>query len=200
MRARTAIAQSGVNCEMREVDLKEKPQALLDISPKGTVPIVLLPGGIVLDESLNIMKWALSLNDPEGWLNHPEDEMHKLIQIADNQFVDALKAYKKEKAHESGDDKKYRDIGFEFLKNLEMRIAAKGFLVGDKTSMADIAIFPLVYKFANVDWPWFEDCGLRRLNIWLHYFIHSKLFETVMERYSPWQPGDPVDIFPIYKS
>jgi len=200
MRARMAIASSAVSCEMREVDLKNKPQAMLDISPKGTVPIVLLPEGIVLEQSLDIMTWALKKNDPDGWLNHPEEEMHKLIKINDTEFVKALNEYKYPDRVEGGDSMKARAIGFEFLKNLEMRIAARGFVVGETVSFADIAIFPLVRQFALVDWMWFEDCGLMRLRIWLNYFMHSELFEVVMEKYSPWQPGDPVDVFPIFNS
>lgn len=200
MRARMAIAKSGVFCEMREVDLKDKPQAMLDISPKGTVPVVLLPNGTVLEQSLDIMRWALGLNDPEGWLRHPEDEMNQLIAICDGDFVQALKQYKYPERFEGGSKEKARDIGFEFLKNLEMRIAAKGFVIGETASLADIAIFPLIRQFALVDWMWFEDCGLMRLKIWLNYFMDSELFAVVMEKYSPWQSGDPVDIFPIFNA
>jgi glutathione S-transferase len=200
MRARMAIAKSGVSCEMREVDLKDKPQAMMDVSPKGTVPMVLLSDGTVLDQSLDIMKWALGKKDPEGWLNHPEDEMSKLIEINDGEFVAALNQYKYPERYEGCSKEKARDTGFEFLKNLEMRIAAKGFVIGNTASLADIAIFPLVRQFALVDWMWFEDCNLMRLKIWLNYFMDSELFEVVMEKYSPWQPGDPVDVFPIFNS
>lgn len=198
MRARMAIAQSGVSCEMREIDLKDKPQALLDISPNGTVPVVLLPGGLVLDQNLEIMQWALKKNDPEGWLHHHHEDTQKLIHIADNEFAASLKAYKY--PDENCDPHKARDTCFEFLKNLEMRIAAKGFLAAEKTSFADIAIFPLIRRFALVDWVWFEDCRLIRLKIWLNYFMHSPLFKVAMEKYSPWQPGDPVDVFPIFNT
>lgn len=200
MRARMAIAKAGVTCEMREVDLKDKPQALLDISPKATVPVVLLPDGRVLEQSLDIMRWALAQNDPEGWLKHPEAEMNRLIEICDGDFVNALKEYKYADPQQEGVAEKARDNGLEFLKNLEMRIAAKGFVVGHTASLADIAIFPLVRQFALVDWMWFEDAHLLRLKIWLNYFTDSQLFEVTMEKYSPWQPGDPVDVFPIFNS
>lgn len=200
MRARMAIAKSGVKCEMREVDLKNKPQAMLDISPKGTVPVILLPEGRVLDQSLDIMNWALAHKDPEGWLQHSQEEVNKLIQINDHEFMQAIKMYKYPERFEGGSARQGRETGMEFLKNLELRVAAKGFVVGDSPSLADIALFPFVRQFAMVDWGWFEECGLRRLKIWLHYFIDSKLFEVVMEKYSPWQPGDPTDIFPVFKS
>jgi glutathione S-transferase len=200
MRARMAIARAGIVCEMREVDLKDKPQAMLDVSPKGTVPVVLLSDGKVLDESLDIMRWALQRHDPDGWLKHPEQEMQDLIAINDGEFVLALKQYKYPGRYEDRDPLKARSTGFEFLKNLEMRIAAKGFVIADSISLADIAIFPLIRQFALVDWMWFENCGLQRLNIWLNYFMHSELFEVVMEKYSPWQPGDPVDVFPVFNS
>lgn len=200
MRARMAIAKSGVSCEMREVDLKDKPQAMLDVSPKGTVPVVLLPDGRVLEQSLDIMRWALEINDPEGWLKHPEEEVNKLIEINDSEFIHAIKRYKYPERYEDVSREKARDTGFEFLKNLELRIAAKGFVVGTSPSLADIAIFPFVRQFALVDWMWFEGCSLIRLKIWLNYFMDSELFEVVMEKYSPWQPGDPVDVFPIFNS
>lgn len=200
LRAKMAIARSGVSCEMREVDMKDKPQALLDISPKGEVPVVLLPGGLVLDQSLEIMRWAMKLNDPEGWLNHSDDEVSKLISINDQEFVKALHEYKNPGRFENGDADKARATGFEFLKNLEIRIAAQGFVIGESVSLADIAIFPFIRKFALVDWMWFEDCGLMRLKIWLNFFMHNELFEIAMEKYSPWQPGDPVDVYPIYNS
>ncbi len=200
MRARMAIARSGVSCDMREINPKSMPQAMMDLSPKGSVPVVLLPEGKVLDESIDIMRWALGRNDPEGWLNHPEDEVHKLIQINDEQFVQAVLQYKYPERYEDISVEKARDTGFEFLKDLEVRIAAKGFVIGETASLADIAIFPFVRKFALVDWMWFDDCGLIRLKIWLNYFMDSELFSVVMENYSPWQPGDPVDVFPIFDS
>jgi len=200
MRARMAIARSGVSCDMREINPKSMPQAMMDLSPKGSVPVVLLPEGKVLDESIDIMRWALGRNDPEGWLNHPEDEVHKLIQINDEQFVQAVLQYKYPERYEDISVEKARDTGFEFLKDLEVRIAAKGFVIGETASLADIAIFPFLRKFALVDWMWFDDCGLIRLKIWLNYFMDSELFSVVMENYSPWQPGDPVDVFPIFDS
>jgi glutathione S-transferase len=198
IRARIAIAKAGIICEMREVDLKNKPQCMLDISPKGTVPVIFLPGSKVLEESLDVMRWALKENDPDGWLNHPEDEVNRLIKICDVEFTRAIHEYKYPERFENGDPKKGRAIAMEFLKNLELRIAAKGFIVGETPSLADIAILPFVRQFAMVDWNWFDDCGLMRLRIWLNYFTDNPLFEAVMEKYSVWQPGDPVDVFPVY--
>lgn len=200
MRARMAIARSGINCEMREVDLEDKPQAMLDISPKGAVPIVLLPQGKVIEQSLDIMCWALGQNDPEGWLKHDKAEMDRIIDINDREFALLVSQYKNPEQFEGVVREKARDLAFEFLKDLEMRIAAKGFIIGETTSLADIAIFPFVRKFAHTDWMWFEDCRLIRLKIWLNYFMDSELFSVVMEEYSTWQPGDPVDIFPILDS
>lgn len=199
IRANMAIAQANVICEMRQVDLKNKPQSMLDVSPKGTVPVLFLPDGRVIDESYDIMRWALGENDPDGWLNHPQDEVDRFVKICDTELTRAVQQYKYPERFEDGDAKKGRAMAMEFLKNLELRIAAKGFIIGDTVSLADIAIFPFVRQFALVDWDWFDDCGLKRLKIWLNYFTDSPLFETVMEKYSFWQPGDPVDIFPVKK-
>lgn len=198
IRARMAIAKAGILCEMREIDLKDKPQSMLDISPKGTVPVVFLPDGTVLEQSLDIMKWALGENDPDGWLNHPEAEVDELIKECDQNFTRAINEYKYPNRFENADPERARATGVEFLKGLERRIAEHGFLFSETPSVADIAIFPFVRQFANVDMDWFENCELNRIKIWLNYFIHNPLFEVAMEKYVVWQTGDPVDVFPIY--
>jgi len=191
MRARLALAASGEPCELREVVLKNKPAEMLAASPKGTVPVLVLPEAAVLEQSLDIMLWALRRNDPLRWLE-PEtgtlDDMLALIATCDNDFKPQLDRYKypgrfselPENACESGS---------RFLSQLEARLAAGSQLFGARATLADAAVMPFVRQFAMVDPAWFESQPWPQLRSWLAGWTGSQLFERAMRKYSPWVSG-----------
>ncbi|WP_126174394.1 glutathione S-transferase [Altericroceibacterium xinjiangense] len=190
MRARLALAISGTRCELREVKLRAKPSALLAASPKGTVPVLVLPDGRVIDESLDIMRWALGNEDPEGWLARKDAD---LIALNDGAFKHDLDRYKYPDRHASN-PMVHRESGLEFLRKIDARLEAGGQLCGSARGLADAAIMPFVRQFAAVDRDWFDALPLPHLHSWLQGHLTSDLFHTVMMRTAPWSPGDP----PIY--
>lgn len=185
MRARLAIAASGVEVELREVLLRDKAPELLAASPKATVPVV-VEGETVIEESYDIMLWALKQNDPDGWmerLNQP------LIDECDDIFKTALDAYKY-----SG-NLEQREIASEYLRKLDTILAAQPFLSGE-LGMTDMAIVTFVRQFANVDRTWFDAEPWPNLIRWLEEFLTSDRFAAIMTKYPKWQSGDPVTNFP----
>ena len=193
MRARLALAVSGVNYELREVSLKSKPPEMLAASPKGTVPVLMLPGGQVIDESLDIMRWALGQNDPDSWLSHKMDDMLALIAGNDGEFKHALDRYKYPNRYplESGGDVKAFAIAqrleaANWLAGLEAHLSA-GWLFGTQASLADMATAPYVRQFAHTDAAWFATQPWPQLQAWLARFEASGLFEGVMAKHEPWQ-------------
>lgn len=187
IRARLALAVSGTNYELREVKLSAKPAAMLAASPKGTVPVLVLPGGDVIDESLEIMRWALARNDPEGWLMRDDAE---LIAANDGPFKRDLDCYKYPERMVAGADT-HRQQGLAFLRELEVRLANSPQLCGAARGLADTAILPFVRQFAAVDRAWFEAQSLPHLKMWLADHLASDLFGAVMTRAAAWQQGDP---------
>jgi glutathione S-transferase len=194
MRARLALAVSGIAYELREVVLKSKPAELLAASAKGTVPVLVLPDGLVIDESLDIMRWALERHDPNGWLNAglPND-MLALIAGNDGGFKHALDRYKYPNRYplESGGDVNAFAMAQRFeaaswLQTLESCSSA-GWLFGTKASLADMATLPFVRQFAHTDAAWFAAQPWPQLQAWLARFEASALFESVMGKHLPWQ-------------
>ena len=193
MRARLALAVSGVAYELREVTLKNKPPEMLALSPKGTVPVLALVNGKVIDESLDIMRWALAANDPKGWLAQGSlSEMLGLIAQSDSPFKHALDRYKYPNRYplESlGDVKafelKQRQVAAQWLQTLEPRLG-KSWLFGNQASLADMAILPFVRQFAHTDAIWFAAQPWLCLQAWLARFEASALFASVMGRQQPW--------------
>ncbi len=195
MRARLAIAYAGIRTEIREVALKGKPQELLAISPKATVPVLQLPNGQVVEESLDIMLWALAQHDPEDWLASAADAM-PLIQRNDGGFKYYLDRYKYADRYPDYPAHHYRQQGEMFLAELENRLACGGHLCGQDFSIADAAIFPFVRQFAAVDGRWFQASGYPALKQWLDSLLASALFDAVMGKYPVWVAGSPGVVFP----
>jgi glutathione S-transferase len=187
MRARLALAVSGTRCELREVRLSAKPQAMLAASPKGTVPVLVMPDGEVIDESIDIMRRALAHRDPEGWL---ERDDAALVAENDGPFKHDLDRYKYPQRH-GADAAEHREKGLAFLRLLDARLAGAGQLCGASRGLADAAIMPFVRQFAAVDREWFETLPLPYLRTWLAGHLASDLFAAVMLRLDPWSPGDP---------
>ena len=186
MRARMAVLVSGVTVELREVVLRDKPAELLAASPKGTVPVLVLPNGRVIEESFEIMRWALAQHDPEDWLGGCDAP---LIAVNDGPFKHHLDRYKYPERHGS-EPLAHRAAGLGFLADLEQRLAAHGNLCRETRSLTDIAIFPFVRQFGAVNRAWFEAQPLPLVRAWLARHTHSPLFEAAMVRVPPWLPDD----------
>ncbi len=197
MRARMAIAQSGMQVELREVVLREKPPEMIEASPKSTVPVLVLPDGEVLAESLDIMRWVLGLNDPDAWLDGIDDA---LISANDGPFKAALDRYKYPHRYDLADGLAYRNEGAEYLDALEKQLADQAFLCGNICGFTDIAIFPFIRQFAATDREWFDAQNLPHVHRWLADLCGSALFDSVMTRYPQWHAGDADIVFPRYNT
>lgn len=191
LRARLAIMASGTACELREVKLSAKPDALRQVSPKATVPVLVLPDGLVIAESLEIMRWALARQDRDGWLTRDDPA---LIAANDGPFKHDLDRYKYPDRLQS-DAAAHRGAGLAFLTGLDARLAAQGQLGGPAPGLADMAIMPFVRQFAATDPAWFETQPLPHLQAWLAGHLNSALFAAVMVRLPPWQAGDAPTLF-----
>ena len=188
--ARMAIAYASITLEMREVALANKPAAMLAISPKGTVPVLQLSDRVI-DESVEVMRWALSQSDPENWLAlDSQQEQSTLIEENDNEFKGWLDKYKYWDRYPEQSQQDYRMKAENFLSTLELRLQQNSYLLGDNMCMADIAIFPFIRQFAFVDKPWFDDADYPSVQRWLNQFLQSKLFEQVMVKQALWQQSN----------
>ncbi|WP_010184966.1 glutathione S-transferase [Sphingomonas sp. PAMC 26605] len=187
MRARLALLASGAPFELREIVLRDKPAAMLAASPKGTVPVLQLDDGRVIDESLDIMLWALGRNDPERWLAGYDAA---LVETFDTRFKHHLDRYKYAERY-AADPIAHRDAGLALLVQLDARLSDNAHLCGAQRGLSDIAIFPFVRQFAAVDPGWFAALPIVRVQHWLARHVASPLFEQAMLRLPPWAPGDP---------
>ena len=201
MRARMAIARSGIECRLREVVLRDKPAEMLDASPKGTVPVIVEADGSVIEESLDVMAWALAQNDADNWLTPDQGtraDMDALVAECDGPFQRALDRYKYPNRYEGESvvREDQRSLGRKFLEALNTRLEGQANLFGDRVSFADIAIFPFIRQFANTDRDWFDAQDLPNLQAWLATHLDSDLFKSVMPKFAQWKTGDPEPIFP----
>jgi len=201
MRARLAIAASGTTVQLREVILRDKPDAMIEASLKATVPVLVLPDNALIDESWDVMVWALSQADPEGWW--PKDaalrsEIEALVTINDGPFKAALDRYKYPNRYESETISKneQRAIAIEHLHPLDARLQHQKWLLGDRATLADFAILPFVRQFAHVDRDWFDAQPWPHLRDWLDRFLASGRFAAIMRKYPQWRPGDAETPFP----
>ncbi|QXZ11913.1 glutathione S-transferase [Pseudomonas sp. AO-1] len=181
MRARMALRYSGVAVEIVEVSLKAKPAAMLAISPKGTVP-VLEADGRVIDESLEIMRWALAQHDPDDWLLDGDSRIAELIEANDQGFKVHLNRYKYAERYPEQPMEVYRAEGAVFLQRLDGLLEGRDYLLSDHLSLADVALLPFVRQFAHVDREWFAQTPYVRLQAWLQRFLESNLFTSIMKK------------------
>ncbi len=199
MRARMALWIAGVSVDLREVHLKAKPAAMIEASPKGTVPVLDLGADGVIDESLAVMDWALAQKDPEGWRAVDRDEqtaMDALIAENDGPFKHHLDRYKYATRYDGADPLEHREAGAAFLAVLETRLTGSHHLFGPTRRKADVALFPFVRQFRIADPTWFDAAPFPRLQAWLKTHTDSALFAAVMVKHDPWQPGDAAPLFP----
>ena len=181
MRARMALRYSGVPVEIVEVSLKAKPAEMLAISPKGTVP-VLDADGRVIDESLEIMRWALAQHDPDDWLLGGDSRIAELTEANDQVFKVHLNRYKYAERYPEQPMEVYRAEGAVFLQRLDGLLEGRDYLLSDHLSLADVALLPFVRQFAHVDREWFAQTPYVRLQAWLQRFLESNLFTSIMKK------------------
>lgn len=194
MRARLALYASGIAVEHREIELKNKPVCMLAASPKGTVPVLVLPDGQVIDESLDIMRWALQAQDPLHWW--PQATVHLnaslvLIEENDGPFKHALGRYKYPRRFGLDDSAAWRDAGAEFLLQLETMLASASYLAGNSWGLCDAALAPFVRQFAHTDKAWFAAQPWPHLAHWLKEFEASAMFAAIMHKHRPWMDPSP---------
>jgi glutathione S-transferase len=188
-----ALASSGIRTKLREVVLRDKPLELISASAKSTVPVLVLPDGRVIDESLDIMQWALGQHDPYNWLAADGKD---LIQDNDGPFKAALDRYKYPHRYGLESGTRHRDEGLAILAELENRLQNQPYLSGETRGLADIAIFPFIRQFAATDQTWFDTQSLPHLHRWLGQLLSSELFARIMLRCPQWKAGDAPTIFP----
>ena len=184
MRARMSLLESGVEVELREVILRDRPEHMMEISPKGTVPVLLLPDGTVIEESLDIMLWSLN----ESWLI---GDWKDLIDVNDGDFKHHLDRYKYNNRYENVlSSEEHREHAVSILKMYDERLSKQAYLCGDSISLADLALSPFVRQFANTDRAWFDQLPLPHLLEWLQGILESNLFNACMVKHKQWQEGD----------
>ena len=189
MRSRLAILKAGIKVELREVVLREKPLEMLRLSPKGTVPVLLLPDGTVIEESYDIMTWALGSSASSL-------KEHDLIKLCDLNFKNWLDQYK----YPNKFNKYNRDFVLEnagiYLNLLENNLEKNKFLFGNIRGFADIGIAPFIRQFAHVDIDWFLNSDWPNLIAWYQDFVEWKSFKSIMVKHPKWAHGQPMVIFP----
>ncbi len=192
MRARMAIYLSGKQVEQREIVFWEKPQPMLEASPKGTVPVLVLPSGEVIDESRDIINWAFADMDIALFSALTDQtlsqKVNKWIDRNDNDFKPWLDKYKYSDRFPEQPPEFYRQQGETFLIEIEKALAANSFLLANAMSLADIAVFPFIRQFVNVDKNWFEEAHYPKLKQWLAYMLESDAFKMVMKNRPVWEP------------
>ncbi|MBT3652498.1 MAG: glutathione S-transferase [Euryarchaeota archaeon] len=190
MRARMSLLESGVEVELREVILRDRPEHMMEISPKGTVPVLLLSDGTVIEESLDIMLWSLD----ESWL---AGDWKELIDVNDGDFKHHLDRYKYNNRYENVlSSEEHREHALSILKTYDERLSNQAYLCGDSISLADLALSPFVRQFANTDRGWFDQLPLLHLHDWLIGILEGDLFKSCMVKHKQWQNGQ----VPIYLS
>ena len=178
--------------------LADKPEAMLACSEKGTVPVLMIDNQHVIDESLDIMVWALNQHDPVNWLMTDADlmaETQRLIAYNDNEFKTHLDHYKYADRFPDKPLELYREQGEYFLNELEAKLATSSYLLCEYPGFADMAILPFIRQFSLVDKRWFDQCPYPHLQSWLATLLNQPLFASVMGKYDKWKEGDPDVVF-----
>jgi len=192
IRARLAIYSAGIELELREVLLRDKAPKFLEVSKSKTVPC-LQTNDDIFDESLDIMIWALNINDPNNWLREIDKSL-KLIETCDGPFKKALDRTKYPSRYPDEDPIENRVLASNYLYLIEEQL--KPCLFGQNLNLADIAILPFVRQFAHIDFNWFLSQPWPRTIQWLESFKTSQMFNSVMKKYPKWEENDSITLFP----
>jgi len=196
MRARMAIHISSQKCEIREVLLRDKPPSMLEYSSKGTVPVLVLQSGEVIDESLDVIDWALNLNDPDNWQRSKNNEKTKeLIKINDGEFKYHLDRYKYSKRYDNEDPEFHRKKCLSFIEKVNSELQNSKYIFDDAISYIDISLLPFIRQFRIADNEWFDELPYENVKSWLSNFLNSELLESIMSKHDLWKEGDEVTIF-----
>ena len=196
MRARMAIHISGQKCELREVLLRDKPPSMLEYSAKGTVPVLILQDGKVIDESLDVIDWALNLNDPDDWQRSKDTKKTKeLIKINDGEFKYHLDRYKYSKRYDNEDPEFHRKKSLKFIESVNNELNNSKYIFDDNISYADIVLLPFIRQFRIADIEWFDSLPYDNLKKWLSSFLGSSLLNSIMKKYDLWKEGDKSIVF-----
>lgn len=195
MRARMVLLHSKIQCEIREIKLSNKPKEMLAISPKGTVPVLILENGDILDESLGVMLWAIEQGNLRNLFNSGKKEILDLIKINDGEFKDAIDRYKYSSLYPEKPMIEYRKMGELFLEKIESYLEKNKFIFGKNISLADLAIFPFIRQFCRVDIDWFNSSLFKKIKEWTLFFEGSENFIDIMRKIKPWTTGDKPTLF-----
>ncbi len=198
MRARLAIFKSQKAVELRDVKLTNKPAAMLEASPKGTVPILVVSAAQVIDESLDVMLWSLGESDPDNLLLGSIAQLSDLlafIDIYDTEFKPCIERYKCAKRYHETNLEECRNDCEVYIQDLERRLSKHAFIMGEYESLADIAILPFIRQFAKVERQWYVQSSYENVKRWLNKYLQSALFNKVMAQYPIWEEGDEPVIF-----
>ncbi len=196
IRARLSLLLAGIEVELREVLLRDKPRSLLSYSSKGTVPVLILGDDRVIDESLDIINWTL---ETASWCHNPNPDS-ELVTENDTSFKKRLDQYKYWERYPDKSQEEHRALAMPFLSKLEVRLTDKEFLSGDSLGFEDIAILPFIRQFANVDRNGFNEHEKVNLKRWLNRWEDSELFRNAMVKYPVWTPGDEPLCFPLHEN
>ena len=195
MRARIAIKLCNLECEIREINLKLKNKEFLELSPKGTVPVLVLPDDKIIEESMDIIHWAISNNDPYNLKLKNLEIYNKdmdLISIFDNEFKYHLDRYKYNSRYKGINKEEHKYKARDLLVNLNNSLKEKQWLNGENISISDISILPFIRQYRIADIKWFDEkLELPNINRWLDKFLNSKIFNNVMKKYKIWETTDP---------
>ena len=198
MRARMALKLTNTKCEIREVRLNNKPKQMIDKSPKGTVPVLVLQKEVI-DESNDIIEWALSSNNIfDGNIDHDQiDLTNNLIELFDSKFIYNLDRYKYATRYENIDKDKHKNECLDILINLENLISNEGWILGSKINKLDISILPFIRQFRIADIEWFDKQNkIKGIQKILFNFLDSNLFKEVMYKYDVWEENAEPQFFP----
>ncbi|WOH39076.1 glutathione S-transferase [Thalassotalea fonticola] len=197
MRARLAIYKSKQPIELRDVVLTNKPKAMISASAKGTVPILVLTSEHVIDESLDVMLWALNESDPDDLL-HGENSLTDILNLIhqfDDEFKTCLEQYKCAKRYHESNLSECRQACEVYLKDLELRLTDHDYIIDEKESLADIALLPFIRQFAKIERQWYLQSPYPNVKRWLNRYLQSAMFTKVMAKYPLWSENSEITVF-----
>jgi glutathione S-transferase len=192
MRAHMALKYAGLKIILREVELSDLPAEVLAVSPHATVPALVISENEYMDESSDIVKWAVQQNDPENWLgenNEYLNDAEMLVETNDYSFKEDLDHYKYADRHPEQTMEYYRQRCEEFLEELNEMLEQSNFLLADHITIADIAVFPFIRQFAMVDKQWFDQAPYPELQRWLDLILNTEHFSEAFKKHEIWKPG-----------